>query len=132
MPLRQRYRRLLVLALFAIVMVAAGLYGAARYALWYYSDDQRFARSLPAFNAYAPQVSALPPGSPLPPLPKPFGAFDASGAERLPHGFLFFCDYGNPFDANGFAYSTQPLPHTVDEKNSYAPISGSWYKLWRN
>ena len=132
MALRHHRRRFFLVVPCVIALVAGGLYGTARHALWYSSDDQRFARSLPAFNAYAVQVSALPAGSPLPAMPKPFGAFDALGAERLPHGFQFFCDYGNPFDANGFAYSSRPLPHTVDDKNFYTPITGGWYKLWRN
>jgi hypothetical protein len=43
------------------------------------------------------------------------GAFDTNGVERLPHGFVFFCDYGHPLDANGLGYSVEPLRENVNE-----------------
>jgi hypothetical protein len=68
----------------------------------------------------------------LPALPPRLGAFETSGLERLPHGFLFFCDYGHPLDANGLAYSTEPLTPQVNGHDFFRHIEGNWYTVWRN
>jgi len=64
-------------------------------------------------------------------IPPRIGEFRTTGAERLAHGFLFFCDYGNPFDANGIAYSTEPLPENIDQNDYYTHVDGNWYSFWR-
>lgn len=132
MAKRHFRRRTVVITLTVVLTTAIGAIAAVMFLDWYYSVEQRFARSLTAFEAYAAQVAGLPATSPLPPLPKPFGEFEACDAERLPHGFQFYCDYGHWLDAKGFAYSTQPLPPVVDDQYHYTPLRGNWYKVWRN
>ena len=94
--------------------------------------ETRFRRSRPVLEVYAAQVMATDPASLVPQPPARLGAFDTGHAERLPHGFLFFCDYGHPVDANGLAYSTEPLPDTVTNRDHFTRVEGNWYKLWRN
>jgi hypothetical protein len=110
-----------------LVVTAAGWYAA-----WYYSFDSRFARSRPALEAYAAEVMASDPATPIHQPPRHLGAFETGRAERLPHGFLFFCDYGNPFDANGIAYSTEPIANSIGGRDFLTHIEGSWYTIWRN
>ena len=125
-------RRSLVAALILLVLLAllgaAGWFGTS-----YFSFESGFERAKPALEQYAAEVLASDPSRPLPPPPARLGAFTARGAERLPHGFLFFCDYGNPLDANGLAYSTEPLPSAAaGGRDFYTPIEGNWYRVWRN
>ena len=128
MPLKLTRRRVLLAVLAGIVFLVAGGLAAS----WYYSFDARFARSKQALEAYAAQVMAADPSKPLPALPRRLGAFETGNVERLPHGFLFFCDYGHPLDANGLAYSTEPLPADVNEHDFCRHIEGNWYNVWRN
>jgi len=102
------------------------------YASWYYSFESRFKRSKPALDAYAVQAMASDPNKPLPALPRRLGAFETVDVERLPHGFLFFCDYGHPLDANGLAYSAEPLPADGNNHDFFKHIEGNWYTIWRN
>jgi hypothetical protein len=67
---------------------------------------------------------------PLP--PERLGAFRTGSAERLPHGFIVFCDYGHPLDANGIAYSTEALPQRVGEHYFFRHIEGNWYTVLKN
>ena len=94
--------------------------------------DARFRDSKPALEGYAAQVMATDPASPVPQPPARLGAFKTGPAERLPHGFLFFCDYGHPLDANGLAYSAEPLPETFNDHDHFTCIEVNWYKVWRN
>jgi hypothetical protein len=128
MPLKLTRRRVLVTLLAGIVLLVAG--GSA--ASWYYSFENRFARSKPALDAYAAQAMASDPSKPLLALPPRLGAFQTGNVERLPHGFLFFCDYGHPSDTNGLAYSTEPLPAGAGEHDFFEHIEGNWYTVWRN
>lgn len=108
------------------------LVGVGALSLWYFSPAARFARSRPALTAYAETVAATPALMPLPASPSRLGAFHTGTAERLPHGFLVFCDVGNPFDQNGIAYSTTPLPRrTVYGRDDFEPIEGNWYWFYR-
>jgi hypothetical protein len=128
MPLNLTRRRVLITLLAGIVFIVAGGWAV----WWYYSFAGRFARSKPALDTYAAQAMATDPSKPLPTLPSRLGDFETGHVERLPHGFLFFCGYGNPFDANGLAYSTEPLPARVNEHDHFEHIEGNWYTLWRN
>jgi hypothetical protein len=126
-------RRRILVALFVTVLsgiafLVAGGWAASRY----YSFAARFGRSKPDLEAYAAQVMASDPSKPLPALPARLGAFQTDHVERLPHGFLFFCDYGHPLDANGLAYSTVPLPADVNQHDFFEHIEGNWYTMWRN
>ena len=114
-------RRMISAALLAIGILAAG--GA--FASHQYSFDARFKRSKPALDAYATRATSLDARTPLPPLPQRLGAFKPHGVERLPNGFLFFCDYGHPLDANGLAYSLTPLPRELGH-DYFKPIEGNW------
>ena len=121
-------RRTIVVGLTALVVLAAG----AAFASYHYSFDARFNRSKPALDAYAVQAMALDPRAPLPQPPHRLGAFAPRDVERLPHGFLFFCDYGHPLDANGLAYSLTPLPRELGGHDYFTPIEGNWYTVNRN
>jgi len=120
-------RRRIVFAVLGgiVILIMAALAGA-----WYYSFDARFQRSKTAFEAYATQAMASDPSKPLPILPPRLGDFQTGDVERLPHGFLLFCDYGHFLDANGVAYSTEPPPD--NEHDFFTHIEGNWYKIWRN
>lgn len=120
-------------------LVAIGLLGLAGlialiwFAVHYSSFEASFARSRPAFEAYARIAMASDPSGPLPPLPRWLGEFGASSPERLPHGFLFFSDYGNWTDMNGFAYSTEPPSAWGRNRyDEFEHIAGNWYKVWRS
>ncbi|HEX4125904.1 MAG TPA: hypothetical protein VHY37_14350 [Tepidisphaeraceae bacterium] len=65
----------------------------------------------------------------LQPPARVLGEFRATGAERLPHGFLFFCDYGNWLDENGLAFSIQPLPRELNNRDYFTHIKGDWYTV---
>jgi hypothetical protein len=71
------------------------------------------------------------PSSAIPQPPKKLGKFLTGKAERMPHGFYFYCDFGNPFDANGLAYSTEPLPSNLNHSEYFTRITGNWYTIWR-
>jgi len=117
-----------------IVLMAITITAGLAYAYWKYSFEMRFSRSKPALEAFAAQVMASPSESPIN-LPSHLGEFQTNDAERLPHGFLFFCDYGHWLDDNGIAYSTEPLPNKIAKANGnyfYDHIEGSWYTLWRD
>ena len=49
---------------------------------------------------------------------------------------MFFCDYGNPLDANGLAYVTQQPPATQpgpgDAVDYVEHVSGNWYSVLEN
>jgi hypothetical protein len=100
------------------------------FACYYYSFEARFDRSKAALEAYAASVESGDRSAPIS-IPRKIGDFTTGDAERLPHGFLFFCDYGNPFDANGIAYSTEPLPNEEDGNDFFTRIEGNWYQVWR-
>jgi hypothetical protein len=126
MAIKLTPRRMLT-TLGIIVAIVAG-------ANWYYathfSFNARFVRSKAALEAYAAQAMASDPAGPLPALPPRLGVFMAFDVERLPHGFLFFCDYGHPMETNGIAYSTAALPQS-DGGDMFKPIEGNWYMVWR-
>jgi hypothetical protein len=128
LPIRITLRRVVLTVLTLLVLLVAGGWFVSSH----YSFEPRFARSKPAFEAYAARVMASDPASPMPAPPLHLGAFETSGAERLPHGFLFFCNYGHPLDANGIAYSTQPLPADIGEHDFFKHIEGNWYAICRN
>jgi hypothetical protein len=98
---------------------------------WYFSFDQRFARSKVALDAYAQQSMI---GSPI---ATQVGAFNVSDPVALPSGFIVRCDYGHPFDWNGLAFSTAPLPGKLVDPQSPKgtilchPIGGNWYRVSR-
>jgi len=103
--------------------------------------EWRFYWSKTALEAYAAKVMASDPSTPIPPVPQRVGDFQAGGAERLPHGFLFICDYGGPFDTSGIAYSTEPLPAemknheiigTEEGHDDFEHVEGNWYTVDRN
>jgi hypothetical protein len=98
----------------------------------YCSFEGRFRRSKAALEGYAAVVMAADRTKPPPPPPQHLGAFQTGNVEWLPHGFLFYADYGHPLDANGIAFSTEPLPQIVDDRYFFTPIGGNWYKVWRN
>jgi hypothetical protein len=123
-------RRIVFTALTLCVLLAAA--ALFNYSLWPGPFETRFRRSRPALEAYAAQVMATDPASPVPQPPARLGAFQAGSAERLPHGFLLFCDYGHPLDANGIAYSTEPPPSNPDGRDHFKHIEGNWYTVWRN
>jgi len=106
--------------------------GGGWFVLSYYSFEARFQRSKPALEAYAALAVSSDPNKSLPTLPKRLGDFEAVGVERLPHGFLFLCDYGHPLDETGLAYSTEPLPLVPYERDIFSHIEGNWYTLLRN
>ena len=124
----------LVLAAIALLVLAAA---AGWFAISRYSFDSRFARSRTELDAYAAQVIASDSSTPITP-PRRIGSFEAGEALRLPHGFLFRCDFGHPLDWNGLAYSTQSLPAEMEdvqpplENMFFEPVEGNWYKVWRN
>jgi hypothetical protein len=121
-----------------VLLIAAGWFAS-----WYVSFDRRFTRSKSALEALAAEVMATDPATPLV-LPPTVGDFSASNAERLPHGFLFRCDYDNPFDWNGIAYSTEPLTDELvrpdhgsgddglNHTTFFRHVEGNWYKAFRN
>lgn len=119
---------MLATLLAAIVLLVAGGWAVS----WYNSFENRFVRSKPALDAYAARAMASDPSQPLPALPPGLGAFQTNNVERLPHGFLFFCDYGHPLDANGLAYSTVPLPAQLGKHDFFKHIEGNWYTVLRN
>ena len=125
LPLKITRRRVAGAALSSVAaMVLAGWFASR-----YYSFEARFARSRPSLDGYAAQAMASYPQ--LPRLPAHLGSFETSRLERLPHGFLFFCDYGHPLDANGLAYSTESLPD-VRNHDYFTHIEGNWYLVLRN
>ena len=141
MALKVAHRLVLIAVLSTLlstlaVLVAVG-WGVSRH-ISYDSFEARFARSRPALEAYAPKAMASDPSKPLPALPPRLGEFQPGKVERLPHGFLFFCDYGHTLDANGLAYSTErlpatePLPANANEHDFFEHITGNWYTVWRN
>ncbi len=96
---------------------------------------QRFERSEPALDAFAAKVS-VGGQAVLATPPSRIGYFDILKAEPLPHGFVLQSNYGNPFDWNGFAYSTTPLPqYEYDGKGEikqiFTPVRGCWYTVFR-
>lgn len=133
MSLKVTKSRIILAAAALLVLLAGG----PLFDSWYNTFDRRFARSRPALDAYAAQVMATDPATPVTP-PATLGSFDASDAYRLPHGFLFRADYGHFLDWNGLAYSTEPLPerlpdtHPPFETMFFEPIEGNWYTAWRN
>ncbi len=112
-----------------IVWVAVGVVLTVGIGLWflseYYSFEARFARSKDALEDYARVVMASDQALPPPAPPQRLGEFSPGKVERLPHGFMVYCDYGNPFDANGLAYSTEPLES--DDHYHFQHIEGNWY-----
>lgn len=130
-------RRRFILAVLALsIAVAPGVWVAARY---HYSFHRRFARSRAQLDAYANQVMAADPSAPLTLPPGSLGAFEASDAFRLPHGFAFRCDDdGQPRDWNGLAYSTEPLPAQMPDPHPpfkvilFKPMEGNWYRVERD
>lgn len=123
---RRQWRRILLASLTLLLA-----FSAAVASLWYhYSTDARFHRSKAALDAYAVRVMSSDPSLPPPQPPQPLGAFLPGEAKRLPHGFYFYADYGNPFDANGFAYSTVPLPRVLDDRLYLDHIEDNWYYVW--
>ena len=133
MPLKLTKRRVFLAAVGVLVLLAAGVW----FTSWYNTFDRRFARSRHALDAYAALAMATDPSTPLAPPPS-LGSFGASDAYRLPHGFIFRSDYGHPFDWNGLAYSTEPLPDQLPDSRPpfqtmfFKPIQGNWYTVWRN
>ena len=123
-----------VISAFVLLLIVVA---AVYYALSYHSMEQKYARSKPAFEAFAAQVMATDPATPIT-LPRHLGEFDVGDPHRLPHGFFFGADYGHPLDWNGFAYSTDPLPEEMDDpvgnhQTMFChPIEGNWYSVWRN
>lgn len=122
-----------------LVAVAVGfvlLVGVATWFIYpYFSFSVIFRRSTPALDRYAAQVTATG-STALATPPGRLGYFKVLKVESLPHGFLFQHDAGNPFDWNGLAYSTEPLPR--EEKNRegkvrrmFIPIEGNWYDAFR-
>lgn len=133
-------RRMLIALLVALpLLCCCGLPMTGYIALWLdekiNTPEVRFRASRAEFDAYADRVMAAAPDQPILQPPRSLGKFAAGNAERLPHGFLFFADYGHPLDANGFAYSTEPLPEheKIDgHSHRFTPIEGNWYFMWRN
>jgi hypothetical protein len=134
MPLKLTRRRVLIAGLAMLVLLAV----AGWFASSYYSFDARFARSRPAIESYAAKAMASDPTKPLPPPPQRLGAFGTGSAERLPHGFLFRSDFGHPFDWNGLAYSTEPLPRQMHDPQPafgtmyFKHVEGNWYTVFRD
>ena len=126
---RRRIKILLLLAagvfLLVIGLVAFAILRAARSEAF----EPRFARSRAALDAFAAIVMAAKDG-PFPAVPERIGEFrPGKKIVRLPHGFLIYCDYGHPLDANGIAYSTQPLPESLPAPKEF-PESQSRYYFW--
>lgn len=119
------------------IILCAVLFTLVGGVLWYVDLRQsfpyKFKRSKPALEAYATQVMASNSHLPIVQPPPRLGAFDTGKAERLPGGFLFFCDYGHWLDANGIAYSTVPLPRVdATGHDFFEHIEGNWYQFLRN
>ncbi len=94
--------------------------------------DLRFALSRPAMEAYVARALAAPEGTPLP-APGEIGFFNfGRDAERLPHGVRLFTYMGaNPFDEQGLAWSTTPLPeYPAEPIGAQKHYLGNWYKWW--
>jgi hypothetical protein len=96
---------------------------------------RRFARSKAALDAYAAQVAAAGPAVLASP-PSRIGYFRVLKAEPLPHGFVLQSEFGNPFDWDGLAYSTAPLPQYDHDakgeiKQVFTPVQGCWYTVFR-
>lgn len=96
---------------------------------------EKFRRSKPALDAYAAKVAAVGPSALAKP-PSRIGDFNVLKAEPLPHGFILQSDYGNPFDWDGLAYSTAPLPkYELDAKGGikqvFTPMDDNWYTVSR-
>ena len=117
-------RRILFIAVAPSVLLAAGAWFI--YALSPEPFETRFRRSKPDLEAYAARVMATDSASPVPQPPARLGAFQTGRAERLPRGFLFFCDYGHPLDANGShtAPSHRPRTRTVTITLSTSKATG--------
>lgn len=129
-----RSRRLWTFAIFTALVFFLVI---AWFAYPYFSFHEMVRRSIPALDAYAARVSAEGPAALATP-PTKLGYFNVGKIEPLPHGFLFESDYGNPFDWNGLAYSTEPLPGTEydtagNERQSFQSLGGNWYTVirWR-
>ncbi len=102
---------------------------------YFLSFSTQFHHSKPALEAYAAKVMANGPAVLASP-PAKLGYFHVLKMEPLPNGFLFQSDYGNPFDWDGIAYSTTPLPDydkdaRGETKQIFKPIEGNWYEVFR-
>jgi hypothetical protein len=119
-----------------IAFVAAAIGGIGVWIVYpYFSFAEMFRRSKPALESYAAQVMA-PGSNALMSPPKRIGYFGVLKVEPLPNGFLFQHDQGNPFDWNGLAYSTNPLPEVEKDstgkvKEIFTPLGGNWYDVFR-
>jgi hypothetical protein len=128
-----RRRRLRAIGL--TVAICAALLGIAWYVYPYFSYAEMFRRSRPALDAYAAKIMASGTAELATP-PTRLGYYHVLSVEPLPHGFLFQHDSGNPFDWNGLAYSTQPLPRyeydaAGEVRQVFTPIDGDWYEVFR-
>jgi hypothetical protein len=118
------------------VLVTLILGGVGTWTVYpYFSFAEMFRRSRPALDAYAARVTA-PGSAALSSPPKRLGYFNVLKVGALPNGFLFQHDQGNPFDWNGLAYSTTPLPQVEkgpagEVKQVFTPRGGNWYDVFR-
>jgi hypothetical protein len=128
-----KFRRgLLLIGIGLVVLISIVIWEAYPYFL---SFSAQFRRSKPALEAYATKVMANGPAALASP-PSKLGYFHVLKMESLPNGFLFQSDYGNPFDWDGIAYSTTPLPEYDNDgsgqtKQIFTPIEGNWYEVFR-
>ena len=128
----RRHRLLFVVLVGALLGLCAVAWQAY---LYFMPFPARFRRSKPDLDAYAAKVTAAGPSALAGP-PSRIGYFNVLKAEPLPHGFILQSDYGNPFDWDGLAYSTVPLPQYENDakgeiKQVFTLVQGNWYTVFR-
>ncbi|MGC4032518.1 MAG: hypothetical protein QM754_12460 [Tepidisphaeraceae bacterium] len=132
MRLRYKFRRWHVIPALAGVALAVA---AAWIGYGYVSFAEQFRRSEAALNGFAARVMANGPGT-LQKAPAELGYFEVRNPEPLPNGFLFASNFGGPFDWNGLAFSTTPLPDVEADsdgqvRQTFKHVKGNWYEVFR-
>lgn len=93
----------------------------------------RFWFARPELERLAVQVAATPAGTPMPP-DQTVWFTNVNDIQRLSGGGMRFATFlgGNPFDYEGLAYSSMPLPESEEVEGCiFRRYCGNWYTFWK-